>query len=405
MHHWWFYLLLLALMGCGRSPAEAGSLPKVQSLPPGEVQPLAPGFHPAPPLPQIVMNPEVPGLRRLVYLSNGYLEAAHGLLLVPKNQTQPAQLLGLAQQVAQRAYATRESLGVVDMSLYRAEDYAGFGGPLPLFTASVPKARLAEFLRLRPETLALYDHLWLNPNEPTAPALKPSRLAEHRPTFEGSRSELLDQQRLQLQQRQRGPLPGSGLYYHGPPNSNKVALTFDDAVHPMYAPLVLDALQRAGVRATFFVIGRNAEAYPYFVRDLARAGHELGNHTYHHVRLVGLSEEVMREELLRTNQLLQGLTGQPVRFFRPPGGRYDAQVLRVAKSVGLTTAFWTDDPGDFNNPGSRTIERRTLRFLRQGGIVLLHDNAQETLPILVKLAEDARSRGLELTTLSAQAGR
>ncbi len=351
------------------------------------------------------MNPEVPGLRRLVYLSNGYLEAAHGLLLVPKNQTQPAQLLGLAQQVAQRAYATRESLGVVDMSLYRAEDYAGFGGPLPLFTASVPKARLAEFLRLRPETLALYDHLWLNPNEPTAPALKPSRLAEHRPTFEGSRSELLDQQRLQLQQRQRGPLPGSGLYYHGPPNSNKVALTFDDAVHPMYAPLVLDALQRAGVRATFFVIGRNAEAYPYFVRDLARAGHELGNHTYHHVRLVGLSEEVMREELLRTNQLLQGLTGQPVRFFRPPGGRYDAQVLRVAKSVGLTTAFWTDDPGDFNNPGSRTIERRTLRFLRQGGIVLLHDNAQETLPILVKLAEDARSRGLELTTLSAQAGR
>jgi peptidoglycan/xylan/chitin deacetylase (PgdA/CDA1 family) len=370
----------------------------------GEVQPVAPGFHPAPPLPQIRLNPPLPGLQWLVYLSNGHLEAAHGLLLVPQRERQPARLLSLAQQLVQRAFAARGSLAVVDVSLYQAEGYAGFGGPLPLFTASVPKTRLEEFLRLRPETLGLYDHLWLNPNEPLPPTRRPSRLAETIPTYEGSPQELQEQQVLQEAQRQKGPSRSSSLYYHGPPGSDKVALTFDDAVHPMYAPLLLEALSRARVKATFFLIGRNAEAYPYFVRDLAQAGHELANHTYHHVRLVGLPEEVIRDELTRTNQLIERLTGQKARFFRPPGGRYDTQVLRVARELGLSTAFWTDDPADFNNPGSGIIASRTLRHLRRGGIVLLHDNAQETLSVLEEIAHKARARGFILTTLSDQAG-
>ncbi|MCS7069291.1 MAG: polysaccharide deacetylase family protein [Meiothermus sp.] len=400
MIRWLMPFVLLAVAGC----TEAEPLPKVQRPPLGEVQPVAPGFRPPPSLPQIVLEPSLPGLRRLVYLSNGYLEAAHGLLLVPRNQAQPEKLLTLAKQLVERAFAARESLGVVDVSLYRAEDYAGFGGPLPLFTASVPRSRLGEFLRLPPEALTAYDHLWLNPGEPRPPLRRPSRLAERLPAFEGSPEELQEQQKLQTEQQRRGPLPASGLYYHGPPGSNKVALTFDDAVHPLFAPLLLDALRRAGVKATFFLIGRNAEAYPYFVRDLVQEGHELANHTYHHVRLVGLPEEVVRDELLRTNQLIERLTGQSVRFFRPPGGRYDAQVLRVARGLGLVTAFWTDDPGDFNNPGSEVIISRTLRFLRRGGIVLLHDNAQETLPVLGELASRARARGLLLTTLSDQAG-
>jgi peptidoglycan/xylan/chitin deacetylase (PgdA/CDA1 family) len=404
VQRWILVLLLLGLLGCWRSPAEAEPLPKVQGAPLGEAQPVAPGFRPAPPLPQIQLNPPLPGLRRLVYLSNGHIEAAHGLLLVPQSERQPTRLLSLAQQLVQRAFAARSSLAVVDVSLYQAEGYAGFGGPLPLLTASVPKARLEEFLRLRPEALGLYDHLWLNPSEPLPPTRRPSRLAETVPTYEGSLQELQDQQALQETHQQKGPLRSSGLYYHGPPGSSKVALTFDDAVHPMYAPLLLEALGRAGVKATFFLIGRNAEAYPYFVRDLAQAGHELANHTYHHVRLVGLPEEVVRDELTRTNQLIERLTGQKVRFFRPPGGRYNAQVLRVARELGLTTAFWTDDPADFNNPGSAVIASRTLRYLRRGGIVLLHDNAQETLPVLEEIAQKARARGLTLTTLSDQAG-
>ena len=392
----------------------ATALPKVQGATPdaphaGAPQPVALGYKSIPPLPQIALASPVAGLQKLEYASNGFIEAAHGLLLVPRNQSQAVNLLGLAQQVVQGAYTARTSLASVDVSVYRVEDYAGFGGPPPLFTASVPKERLADFLKISPSTLDDYNRLWVNPSQPLPPEREPTGAtdplaAEPAPTFEGLAQEVQAQQAEQLRQQQAGPLRGSGVYYHGPPASGKVALTFDDAVHPMYAPLLLDALRRGGAKATFFLVGRNVEAYPYFVRDLAAAGHEIANHTYQHVRLVGLSEAAVRDELTRTNRVIEAVTGKPVRFFRPPGGRYNAKVLRIVRELGMTTAFWTDDPGDFNNPGSATIENRTLKFLRRGGVVLLHDNAQQTAPILVDFVNDARAKGLQLTTLSAQAG-
>ena len=69
---------------------------------------------------------------------------------------------------------------------------------------------------------------------------------------------------------------------------------------------------------------------------------------------------VIRDELKHTNRIVSAITRKPVRFFRPPGGRYSSQVLQIARSLGMTTAFWTDDPGDFNNPGEVTLEKRTL---------------------------------------------
>ncbi|MFC6659506.1 polysaccharide deacetylase family protein [Deinococcus multiflagellatus] len=111
-----------------------------------------------------------------------------------------------------------------------------------------------------------------------------------------------------------------GLLYRGRRDaSNVAALTFDDAPHPLYEPLLLDLLRRSGMHATFFVIGRNAQAYPYFVRDMVAQGHEVGNHTYHHVRLPPLSPGAARDELQWANTLLSSLTGRPVRYFRPPG--------------------------------------------------------------------------------------
>ena len=128
------------------------------------------------------------------------------------------------------------------------------------------------------------------------------------------------------------------------------------------------------------------------------------NHTYHHVRLNTIPDATIRDELERTNRLVSAITGRPVRFFRPPGGRYSSSVLRVVRELGMTTAFWTDDPGDFNNPGQTVLENRTLNWMRPGGVVLLHDNAQQTTPILTDLLKDARAKGFELVTLRTQAG-
>jgi peptidoglycan-N-acetylglucosamine deacetylase len=389
--------------------APTDKTPRKVSAEPGARQPVAPGFKRIKPLPEIKLEPRIPELAKLEYLGNGHIEVANALVLVPGAGGRLEVILPLAQSVAKRTLAARPSLDEVDLSIYRREDYAGFGGPSPYFTASVPRDRLLEFLKLTPNA-SDYDRLWINPKTPAPPERDASGatetgVTEVNPTLEGSSHDLQVQQALQLEQAQNGFKPAHLAYYHGPPNSKRVALTFDDAVHPMYVPLLLDALERGHAKATFFVVGRNVEAYPYFVRDLDKAGHELANHTFHHMRLNNLPDAVIRDELDRTNQIISSITGKSVRFFRPPGGRYSSKVLQIARSLGMTTAFWTDDPGDFNNPGQVVLERRTLRRIRRGGIILLHDNAQETAPILFEVLNDARAKGFELVTLATQSGR
>ena len=376
-------------------------LPKVERILPGEVQPAAPGQRNAPPLPQITLSPAIPEVQRVVYASNGFIEVAAALVLVPEAEINPAYLLAKAQAVAQAVLQARPSLEEADISIYSAREYAGFGGPLPRFTAAVSRARLAAFAGLNLENLRTYDHLWLNPGVSLyGPPAPPTRELEKAPKFQGSNAQVRAQQLEQSAASQQGGVLGS-LLYHGKPDQPVAALTFDDAPHPLYAPLLLDTLRRAGVRATFFCIGRNAEAYPYFIRDMVREGHEIANHTYHHVRLNTLSEAAVRDEIIKANQILQGITGKPMRFFRPPGGRFSPTVLRVVRDLGLTLAFWTDDPGDFDQPGDALIESRLISKLRPGGIVLLHDNVLQTIEVLPAFLRLAEKQGLRLGTASA----
>lgn len=357
--------------------------------------PYVEGFGPAKPLPHEslpALHLPLPEAVRAVYLSNGHLEVAHVVLQVSREGATPSRLLGLAQRALELALSARSGLGEVDLSLY-ASPYRG-SGDFPLFTASVPRERAREFLGLKEPSG--YERLWLNPG--LAPGRSPEPVLEDRPRLEEPAPFQGRERALQLLQSRAGPR--GGVLYHGSPAYPYAALTFDDAPHPLFAPLLLDTLRRLGVKATFFVIGRNAEAYPYFVRDLVAAGHELGNHTYHHVRLPGLSQEAIREEILRCNGVLEDLTGAPPRYFRPPGGRFDRTVLRVARELGLTTVFWTDDPGDYAGLSPQTLEARLQAHLRPGGIVLLHDNVRATLEVLPLFLRLAKARGLALGPVS-----
>ncbi|WP_216326188.1 polysaccharide deacetylase family protein [Deinococcus aestuarii] len=381
------------------APARPAPIPQVTS--PGAVQPTAPGTRAAPVIPTLRLTPAIPEVRRVEVLGNGFLRVAHALVLLPDREATGRRALDLATESVLRTFRAAPGLGEVDVSVYRAQGYWGFGGPLPLLTLSVPRDRLPTF---RAEIAdGRYDRLWTNPGTtPPEPELTPSEELERLPVFFGTQAELLRQRLDQLLSQTRGGVRG-GLLYKGDPTRRQVALTFDDVPHPMYFPLVLDLLRRDGARATFFVIGRNAEAYPYFIRDLVAGGHELGNHTYHHVRLPGLTDAQITRELQTTNDLLTRLTGQPVRYFRPPGGQYSARVLNVARGLGLTTVFWTDDPGDFANPGVETVEARFARNLRPGGIILLHDNAPDGLAALPDLLKVAREKGYRVDTAGALA--
>lgn len=376
------------------------------AAPSGAQQPTAPGYRPAAALATLRLIPAIPAVKRIEYLSNGNIEVAHAVVLVAHAERSLPRSLALAQLVAARTLATRSSLREVDISLYQREGYAGFGGPSPLFTASVPRPRAAEFGRVKPTILDEYDRLWANPvATPLPPQLEPTGetptgVPEAKAALIGTvtPAERLEQSRAQNEGGARG-----GLLFRGNPNRGNAALTFDDAPHPLYVPLILDSLRRGGAKATFFVIGRNAAAYPYFIRDMVAAGHEVANHTYNHVRLVGLRPAVIQNELAQTNALIKQLTGETVRYFRPPGGRYSSLVLNTAKKMSLTTAFWTNDPADFNNPGAALLEARFLKFLQPGGIILLHDNATQTAGLLLDFINDANALKIKLVTLETLA--
>jgi peptidoglycan-N-acetylglucosamine deacetylase len=393
-----FVLSLLSslALAAGRQP-----LPAVQ--PAGAQQPQAPGQRPAQELPQLTITPAITEVKKIEYASNGFITVAHALILVPKAEDTLARALKLAQTVVERSFKARPNLLEVDVSVYQLESFGGIGGPLPRFTASVPQTWTISFANLTLGSVDGFARAWINPSsEAHLPQRTPSPDLERQPVFHGSARDLSGQRVKQIAAQQAGRSSG-GLFFHGDPGSARAALTFDDAPHPLYEPLLLDTLRRNNIKATFFCIGRNAKAYPYFVRDMIEQGHEIGNHTYHHVRLPGLPDNEVRNELEQANRTLEDISRAPIRFFRPPGGDYSAATLRISASLGLTTAFWTDDPGDFDNLGDATLESRLVRKLRPGGIVLLHDNVIDTIQVLPAFLQTAARRGITLETLGALA--
>jgi peptidoglycan-N-acetylglucosamine deacetylase len=376
-------------------------LPMVQ--PPGEQQPRAPGQQPARDLPQLTIIPAIAEVKKIEYASNGSITVAHALILVPKAEDTLVRALQLAQAVVERSFKAKPNLNEVDLSVHQLESFAGIGGPMPRFTASVPKNWKTSFANLTLDTVDTFERDWINPaSEASLPKRALNQVLEQAPVFHGSPRDLTGQQVKQIAAQQSGHSAG-GLFFHGDPGNPLAALTFDDAPHPLYEPLLLDTLRRAGIKATFFCIGRNAKAYPYFVRDMIEQGHEVGNHTYHHARLPQLSDDEVRDELEQANTTLEAMAGEPIRFFRPPGGDYSPATLRISKALGLTTAFWTDDPGDFDNLGDVILESRLLRKLRPGGIVLLHDNVIDTIQVLPAFLKAANLRGINLETLGVLA--
>lgn len=363
---------------------------KIPALPPGQVQPVAPGTRPGPRLPRLTLMPPIPQVRQVLYLGNGFIEASHAVVTVTPEER--GNLRPLVLEVAQRVLASRPSLDEVDISVYDKSRYAGFGGPLPILTASVPRDRLSDFADWAGDKTP-YERVWVNPGN--LPAFRaPDRVKEVSPKPKAGREGVPEM----LARRLGGA--HSGLLYRGKDRTIPLAaLTFDDAPHPLFEPLLLDLLRRSGFKATFFVIGRNAVAYPYFIRDMADQGHEVANHTYHHVRLPPLPLKDASAELKWADDALEQLTGKKVRYFRPPGGDYTPQTLDAARALGLTTVFWTDDPGDFQNPGDALLESRLRGKLNNGGIVLLHDNAPQMLDVLQGFLRLARKEGFTLTTV------
>ncbi|MFG1714078.1 polysaccharide deacetylase family protein [Micromonospora sp. NPDC049203] len=157
--------------------------------------------------------------------------------------------------------------------------------------------------------------------------------------------------------------------------SSRVALTFDDGPDPRWTPQVLSLLARYGVKATFCVVGENAEAYPDLVRSIAADGHTLCNHSWSHdVNLGKRSPATIRADLLRTRDaIVAAAPDARIAYYRQPGGAWTPSVMSACADLGLTPLHWSVDPSDWRAPGATTIEASVRAQMGPGAIVLMHD--------------------------------
>jgi len=170
-----------------------------------------------------------------------------------------------------------------------------------------------------------------------------------------------------------------------PARPNEIALTYDDGPNPTATPHLLEVLARHQVRATFFLIGKFVRQCPDLVRQIAAAGHLIGNHTMTHPWLPFHSAARIREELSACNKSLEDTLGAPVHYFRPPHGARRPYVLRTARELGLIPVQWNIIAGDWKPIDAATIAARVIKGItrnqrrNQASNIVLHDGGNLAL--------------------------
>lgn len=178
-----------------------------------------------------------------------------------------------------------------------------------------------------------------------------------------------------------------------------IALTFDDGPKPETISL-LDALKQIGVKATFFVVGKQAETYPQILKRIDAEGHEIQNHTYGHRALEYLSGREIEQELFKCAAVVRSITGKGMNMLRPPGARYDRLVGEVVRRYGMRLVFWTTNCVALEGTARERMTNYVVSSAKPGAIVLMHNVDRVTLGALPAIVDALRQRGYSFVTLS-----
>ena len=175
--------------------------------------------------------------------------------------------------------------------------------------------------------------------------------------------------------------PSRFLLHRHTCQDNTLALTFDDGPHPQHTPLLIDILETAGIKATFFVQGSEAKKYPRLIRDLAESGHQIANHGYHHLDCHRVSSREYIADVESAQSLLQDIAGESItRTFRPPYGNVTTNTFLRLNQMGYKYAFWSADSRD-----SFILNREELLHhiytlpVRAGDIMLFHEDYRHSV--------------------------
>ena len=163
------------------------------------------------------------------------------------------------------------------------------------------------------------------------------------------------------------------IYHKNENDYMKISLTFDDGPHPRYTPRILEILEEYGIKATFFVVGVNAENYPDTIEKVIKAGHEIGNHTYSHPHVSSLNSITLRREVEGCESSIYGLTDYKTKLFRPPEGLIDADVRTVLRDLDYKVILWDLDTRDWAHTPADDIANYVTDNIAAGDIILMHD--------------------------------
>src|ERR1017187_692837 len=161
--------------------------------------------------------------------------------------------------------------------------------------------------------------------------------------------------------------------------TKQLALTYDDGPNDPHTLRLLEVLAKHNVHATFFLIGRYVRPRPEIAREVVKAGHVVGNHTFTHPLLTLKSASEIRRELTDCRSALQDAIGEHSNLFRPPFGGRRPAVLRVARELGLEPVMWNVTGYDWNAPPSSVVERKVTKQIRGGDVILLHDGGHKEM--------------------------
>ncbi|WP_340026416.1 polysaccharide deacetylase family protein [Paenibacillus sp. FSL K6-1096] len=197
---------------------------------------------------------------------------------------------------------------------------------------------------------------------------------------------------------------GGEKVYAADCSNGYVALTYDDGPNASTTTNLLNALQQNGLRATFFNVGQKAQSNPSLVLAQKNAGMWIGNHSWSHANLTQVSTAQATSEITQTQQTLQSITGTAPKLFRPPYGATNAALKSIQAQNGLTEVLWNVDSQDWNGAGTSQIVA-AVGTMKNGDVILMHDQYQTTLQAVPQIAQNLQNRGLCSGMISPSTGR
>lgn len=189
----------------------------------------------------------------------------------------------------------------------------------------------------------------------------------------------------------------SSVHVDGP----YVAMTFDDGPHATLTPKLLDLLAQKHIKATFFVLGENAERHPEILKRAAAEGHEIGNHSWSHPNLAKLSNESLRSQLQRTEDVIAQAIGSKPKIMRPPYGELTPKQRQwVNREFSYKIILWDVDPLDWKEPGPSVVAQRLIKEAKPGSIMLSHDIHAQTITAMPEVFDALLAKGFKFVTVS-----